>query len=237
MKKRILFIATVMFTAGTLVLTGCKKEDTTPPEIMLTGPETVNVSLNGTYTDQGATASDDEDGDISSLIEVSDPVDVNNAGTYTVTYTVSDAAGNVATATRTVIVSNDAKNLEGSYSGVDTAPYPGSPGSPFPVTVTASSTENNVLIISKFANYQNAQIKIKVDPSTGGVDLAPATQTVVAGTPPQNYSHTFTESTVNTGSNYTTTGTPVITVYYRDQYTDPTFGPQDFQGETVYTKQ
>lgn len=235
MKKRILFIATVMFTAGALVLSGCKKEDTTPPEITLTGPETVNVSLNGTYTDQGATATDDEDGDITSLIEVSDPVDVNNAGTYTVTYTVSDAAGNVATETRTVVVSNDAKNLEGTYSGVDTAPYPGTAGPSFPLNVTASSTENNVLVISKFANYENAQVKIKVNPSTGSVDLAPTTQTVTAGNPA--LAHTFSESTVNTGSNYTTTGTPVITVYYLDQYTDPTFGPQTFQGETVYTKQ
>ena len=52
----------------------------------------------------GATATDSYDGDLTSSITVSSNVDTNTVGTYTVTYTVSDAAGNQATETRTVNV-------------------------------------------------------------------------------------------------------------------------------------
>ncbi|MBC2002172.1 DUF5011 domain-containing protein [Listeria booriae] len=53
----------------------------------------------------GVTASDDTDGNITSKITVADSnVDTSKAGTYYVTYSVSDAAGNVATKTITVTV-------------------------------------------------------------------------------------------------------------------------------------
>ncbi len=52
----------------------------------------------------GATATDDRDGDLTSKIEISGNVDTKKAGTYKIAYTVKDAAGNVATVTRTVIV-------------------------------------------------------------------------------------------------------------------------------------
>lgn len=55
----------------------------------------------------GATATDDRDGDISSKIEISGKVDTKKAGTYKITYTVKDAAGNVATAIRTIIVKGE----------------------------------------------------------------------------------------------------------------------------------
>ena len=78
--------------------------DTVPPVITLIGPATVTVQLGAVYTDAGATASDNVDGDISDKIEVTNPVNTATAGTYTVSYRVEDTAGNTATATRTVIV-------------------------------------------------------------------------------------------------------------------------------------
>ena len=58
-----------------------------------------------TYSDAGATATDNVDGTITSSIVTVNPVNVNTAGTYTVTYNVSDAAGNAATqVTRSVTV-------------------------------------------------------------------------------------------------------------------------------------
>lgn len=60
----------------------------------------------------GATATDDRDGDLTSKIETTGKVDTKKAGTYKITYTVKDAAGNVATATRTVIVKEDKKPEE-----------------------------------------------------------------------------------------------------------------------------
>ena len=78
--------------------------DTTPPEISVTGPTTITIALNSLYTDAGATATDNVDGDISNRIVVDNPVITARAGTYTVWYRVEDVAGNLAVATRTVTV-------------------------------------------------------------------------------------------------------------------------------------
>ncbi|MCK4473936.1 DUF5011 domain-containing protein [Candidatus Parcubacteria bacterium] len=79
--------------------------DTTAPEITLLGNVTVNINVDDVYNDAGATASDDVDGNITDQIVVINPVDISAAGAYTVTYNISDAAGNAATeVTRTVMV-------------------------------------------------------------------------------------------------------------------------------------
>ena len=84
--------------------------DVGAPIITLLGDTKVNIKVGGTFTDPGATATDDVDGDVTANIVVGgDAVDVNTAGTYIITYNVSDAAGNAATQrTRTVIVAADA---------------------------------------------------------------------------------------------------------------------------------
>ncbi|WP_421805079.1 carbohydrate binding domain-containing protein [Flagellimonas sp.] len=89
-----------------LVVGGTAAEDTTPPVITLNGDATVDLNVGDSYTEAGATATDDTDGDISGNIVVGgDTVDTSVAGTYIVTYNVSDAAGNAATeVTRTVNV-------------------------------------------------------------------------------------------------------------------------------------
>ena len=81
------------------------RPDTVAPVITLLGEPTVTLFVGDTYIDAGATALDDVDGDISGQIDVTSSVNVNVAGTYTVTYRVSDLAGNEATPVqRTVIV-------------------------------------------------------------------------------------------------------------------------------------
>ena len=72
--------------------------DNTPPVINLTGanPQTIEV-LTGTYTELGAVALDNIDGDISGEIIVdSSAVNINVIGSYQVTYNVQDTAGNDA---------------------------------------------------------------------------------------------------------------------------------------------
>ena len=78
--------------------------DLTAPVITLLGSNPVTVVASSTYTDAGATALDNIDGNITGSIVTINPVDANTPGAYTVTYTVSDAALNSATATRTVNV-------------------------------------------------------------------------------------------------------------------------------------
>ena len=72
--------------------------------ITLTGSD-VSQEVGGSYTDAGATALDNIDGDITSNIATVNPVDPSTVGVYTVTYNVSDAAGNPAVeVTRTVTI-------------------------------------------------------------------------------------------------------------------------------------
>ncbi|RIV32757.1 DUF5011 domain-containing protein [Flagellimonas lutimaris] len=109
--SRVLFdmaaeVGVVVLDNVSLVVDESGGGDTTPPVITLNGDATVDLNVGDTYTDAGATASDDTDGDISGNIVVGgDTVDTNTAGTYVITYNVSDAAGNAATeVTRTVNV-------------------------------------------------------------------------------------------------------------------------------------
>ena len=71
--------------------------DITAPVIALVGEATVTLEVAATYTDEGATAADDIDGDITANIVVDNLVDTTTPGIYTVTYNVSDVAGNAAT--------------------------------------------------------------------------------------------------------------------------------------------
>jgi hypothetical protein len=104
--------------------------DNTPPVITLNGEATINLNVGDMFTDPGATATDNVDGDISGNIMVGgDMVDTNSPGTYVITYNVSDAAGNAAAeVTRTVIVSDsgmalfpidfeDGSSLTGAFDG------------------------------------------------------------------------------------------------------------------------
>jgi hypothetical protein len=75
------------------------------PVITLNGVSTVNLTVGSSYADAGATASDSLDGDITSKIVVVNPVDTSTAGTYHITYNVTDSSGNSAQqVTRTVNV-------------------------------------------------------------------------------------------------------------------------------------
>lgn len=90
---------------GTFTIEEDTSGDTTPPVITRLGDATVTVTEGDAYTDAGFTATDNIDGDITANIVVTNPVDTNTTGTYTVRANVSDSAGNAATeVTRTVIV-------------------------------------------------------------------------------------------------------------------------------------
>ncbi|MFC4601735.1 immunoglobulin-like domain-containing protein [Cohnella hongkongensis] len=80
--------------------------DSTAPVISLTGSDLMELQRGDAFTDPGATASDNLDGDVTGAIVSSGTVDTTQPGTYTLAYQVTDAVGNTATATRTVIVYN-----------------------------------------------------------------------------------------------------------------------------------
>ena len=74
--------------------------DTTMPVITIVGDNPITVELGTSYTDEGATASDLD----AVTLTTSSDVDTDTVGTYSVTYTATDASGNSVTATRIVNV-------------------------------------------------------------------------------------------------------------------------------------
>jgi hypothetical protein len=112
----------ILFTLPILMLlfVSCDNDDDdlTSPIITLVGSTSIEVNLYSTYTDPGYSASDDTDGDITSLVVIGgDTVDTDTEGSYSVTYDVSDAAGNQAIqASRTISVVHNAVNAPATYA-------------------------------------------------------------------------------------------------------------------------
>ena len=178
MKKQILIIASGLFTAGIIALSGCAKDDSSLPVIKLKGDATVYHVLNTEYKDAGATAEDDKAGDITSAITTTNPVKKDLVGAYKVTYNVSDATGNSGTATRTVIVYNEAgKLLSGDYlsGGIKynvSDDVKNDKVYTYEQTVTPSTTVNNKISFDKFANYiDNTNIYATVNVSAKIIEL------------------------------------------------------------------
>ena len=72
------------------------------PVVTLNGSSSINIECGSTYTELNATAVDNIDGALS--VTVNGEVNTSKAGTYTIEYLATDAAGNTGSTTRTVIV-------------------------------------------------------------------------------------------------------------------------------------
>ena len=84
---------------------GDNMDEDVPPVITLNGAAAVNHEQGTTYIDAGAVATDTVEGTLTVI--VSGAVDSATAGSYTLTFSVSDSADNAATAvTRTVTVAD-----------------------------------------------------------------------------------------------------------------------------------
>jgi hypothetical protein len=93
--------------------------DTTPPVIQLTGDNPQTVECHTSYTELGATASDNCAGDLTKSIVIdASAVNVNALGSYLVSYTVTDAFNNTTTVTRTVQVVDTTPPVFGSIPDV-----------------------------------------------------------------------------------------------------------------------
>ena len=92
--------------------------DAVPPVLTLSGAATVTLQAGSAYSDAGATAQDNIDGDISRSILTSGAVNTAVAGNYVLTYHVADRAGNAATPiTRTVTVTRASQPRRRSGGG------------------------------------------------------------------------------------------------------------------------
>ncbi len=156
--------------------------DNSAPVITLQGTSPVNVILGGNYSDQGATALDNVDGDLTGAIITSGAVNTAVAGSYIITYNVSDTAGNAATAvTRTVTVA-----IGPAAAGTSLI-------SASPVAITADGSSTSAITVQlKDANGNNL--------TSGGdtVALSTTAGTLDLFTDNNNgtYSATLTSSTI-----------------------------------------
>lgn len=157
------FTATLL--AVPFLFYSCKKDPTDPSRsqdvtapvitISVTSPFTQAlpaVAGSGNFNVPAATANDNIDGDVSSSIVVTSTVNPNVAGTYTVAYSATDAAGNTGSATLSVVISNSVSYLEGYYmNATDTCTV--NPTSIFNATVAVSDSANNAIKIYNFGSF------------------------------------------------------------------------------------
>lgn len=170
MKKSILLAA--MAAIALLIVPGCSKDDTDPPVITLIGDDPLDIEMRSNYQDPGATAEDEEDGDLTSSIQIDDSeVNTDLPGEYTVYFSVSDAAGNIANATRTVDVFATAGAIAGSYNVTDSCGS-GASLQVYTYTQVVSAVNSTTIGFNKFADYSgNTAITATIDQNTGNITL------------------------------------------------------------------
>ena len=86
------------------------------PTITLNGESNMTLNVGESYTEKGATAKDEKDGDISNKISISGTVNTSKAGTYIITYRVTNSSGKSSTAKRTIVVKNNSSATENTPS-------------------------------------------------------------------------------------------------------------------------
>ncbi|MCK2017175.1 immunoglobulin-like domain-containing protein [Peribacillus frigoritolerans] len=83
-------------------------KDTNKP--VISGTAGKSIPFNSTFNPKtGVKAKDDKDGDLTNVIRVEGKVDTKKVGTYNLTYTVADKAGNVSKVTRKITVYDQVK--------------------------------------------------------------------------------------------------------------------------------
>jgi len=114
--------------------------DTVPPVVTLTGAAALELTVGDTFTDPGATAVDDTDGDITASIVVTGAVDTATVGLYTLTYTATDAGGVSGSVSRVVTVLASTGSPQVAAPATDAADEP-SPAPAIPEPTPEPSPE------------------------------------------------------------------------------------------------
>lgn len=170
----------------------------TPPVITLIGPNPDSINVGQTFIDHGATAIDEEDGNITGDIITTGSVNTEVSGTYILTYSVTDSGGLSATTTRTVNVNPVVctSNCGGGGSNSPTVTLTADPSS---ITVGATST-----LSWTSANTNSCSAVWTTATSTSGSqDVAPGATT------DYSISCTGTNGTVSATTTVTVTTIPI----------------------------
>ncbi|WP_299195773.1 immunoglobulin-like domain-containing protein [uncultured Amphritea sp.] len=176
--------------------------DTNAPVITLLGSSTPTIAHDSVWTDPGATAYDDEDGDITASIVVTGTVDTGSVGSYVLSYNVSDSAGNSATQVqRTVSVTDQvAPTVPDNVVGVSTGSDSGS------VTWDASTDAVGVTGYKVFVNSVEIEAAATSPYSITGLVAETSYSVQVSA-----YDAAGNESTLSAASVFATDVVPTVT--------------------------
>lgn len=163
--------------------------DVTSPTITMNGSSTVHIYEGRPYIELGAIAYDDRDGDITQSIISTTTLDIYQVGTYEIVYTVSDAAGNSASTTRTVVVDQLV------YYQVTGSIVSGR-GELYSATSTVVVNGTSTILITPNNGYEIASIQIN------GIDTATTTAVVITNVT-SNANVTVTLTPKNNRDTYT----------------------------------
>jgi hypothetical protein len=157
MKTKNLFLPAII--ASCIFLSCSKDKDETDPSITMLGknPDSLIVKTVSSYSDAGATATDDKDGDITSKIVVATNVDVNQPGHYLIYYNVEDNSHNLASKLTRIV---EVIKADGNYT-IDATCNTGS------MTDTIHVVSNAAYDTLTLNGFYNAAVAIKAALSNG----------------------------------------------------------------------
>jgi len=156
--NRVIFLIVGLIIA--ISIESCNTKDELAPIITLNGADSVKSHpLNQVYWDEGATAIDETDGDISENIFVESNVNEDLLGWYEVTYNVVDKAGNSALpVSRSVRVINQGYLYDGDFMAYEFMVYPEKDTCSYYTYFDLDSTVNLRMIFTNFACEENLNI-------------------------------------------------------------------------------
>ncbi len=198
------------------------------PTLNLNGPSSIDIVLNSTYSEPGATAIDPEDGNLNSSVVISGTVNADSVGVYTISYVVYDSGGLKDSVTRAVHVLNSLNYLSGQYTcmtvtGLDTTHWT--------TTIQAGVTVNNTLKVFKIGDSYLADPIITFDPANSTFVLP--MQWFYCLTPTDTSVHSFS----GIAGSLTQVGqSNKIQLDYSDVYTDTLGVLQNITRRDIYVK-
>lgn len=184
MKNKFLPAAILLIATASFIITGCGKGDNEAPKITLNGSSNMTVYKGDAFVDPGVSATDNVDGDMTSQIVTTGAVGTS-VGHYTISYKVTDKAGNYMEVSRFVTVKYKNQYLAGTYNVVETSPF----GT---VTYTGSVTSGTSDDAEFVFGSTTAPDPIVVDATIIGVDQINVILAAQGG-PLNNYSGTISE--------------------------------------------
>ncbi|MEP7263763.1 MAG: immunoglobulin-like domain-containing protein [Bacteroidota bacterium] len=190
------------------------------PQIVIAGSTSMVWTLNDPFIDPGYYATDVEDGDLSSLVQVTGSVDYNLTGFYTIIYKVKDSDGDSTIVQRTIQIVNNNAYMQGLYNC--TTVIQGGPTFTWLGYVETSSTINKRFVFNKISDCLGTlaiPMRLQVIPGSGNSVTIPSQ--IVFGTNPAQPAH-CDEAYHNIAGGGTVTYTMPYTfiVTYTDLYED-----------------